>query len=805
MVSFIKHLLFSILCVFSLNAQNQEFVYIDENFDDWASKPVISDSNSDHSGNNIGIEDIQFHNDDKYIFIKFKLNQEIKLQEGNNLALYIDADNKASTGFKINEIGADISYNFGKRVGFLNYNNDSFNARHDELGLVSSPSVSSAQYELMIKRSIKVDGIKYDMGSTMKILLIDNNSGGDKIPDNGGGITFTFQNNAPTPSKAFSFEKTNSQFLRVMSNNVLRDGLFNAQTTEAQKNIIAAVNPDIIAFQELYDASALQVATLLDNIVPIDNNGKWTVQRLNPDIILATKYKILSSRSINGNGVFLVEKGNKLVVVINVHLPCCENDEDRQLEVDNIISNIRKIKKNTLSGFNIPKNTPIIFTGDTNFVGLNQQVKSILTGDIINSLNYGPDEKPDWDGSNFEDAKPYTTGFPSTYTWYSVGNSFMPGRLDYMVYTGSVMRLENSFILQTSGLDPSVLQSYYLNIDDSTIATDHLPVICDFNLDPQAIIPLAGVVTEVKSIKCFNGTDGSISVAAKDGLRPYKYSIDGTTFKADSIFSGLKAGDYNITIKDKLDSIFKCSKIVLNQPTDITANVKLTGNVLKIDALGGIGTLSYSIDGINYQQQNIFTVTSNGPKNLSVKDANGCIKTIAFNVNIDIDGDGFNSSIDCDDSNASINPNAVEIPNNDIDENCDGIKSIIDADGDGFNSSLDCNDNDNLINPNAIEIPNNGIDENCDGVDLITSTNEIENSKVNIYPNPAYDRIHLSLNNESEATIYDYLGNKIRSAKVDDTNYIDIQDLSNGTYFLHVASKEQLIKYYKFVKISKDK
>ena len=152
----------------------------------------------------------------------------------------------------------------------------------------------------------------------------------------------------------------------------------------------------------------------------------------------------------------------------------------------------------------------------------------------------------------------------------------------------------------------------------------------------------------------------------------------------------------------------------------------------------------------------------------------------------DLDQDGFVLADDCDDNNADINTDQVEVPYNGIDEDCDPLTLDDDLDQDGFVLADDCDDENNNINPDAEEIPNNDIDEDCDGMDLVTSTQEIANSEINIYPNPATDNINIDVlgNLKYETYLYDLDGKLIIKASNNTT--IQIQALPQGMYLLEI-------------------
>ena len=96
----------------------------------------------------------------------------------------------------------------------------------------------------------------------------------------------------------------------------------------------------------------------------------------------------------------------------------------------------------------------------------------------------------------------------------------------------------------------------------------------------------------------------------------------------------------------------------------------------------------------------------------------------------DLDGDGFTTAQgDCDDTRSDVSPDAIEHPDDGLDQDCDGLELCpADADGDGSAGQAlvaaatcpdlragDCDDEDPARHPLASETCN-GVDDDCDGL-----------------------------------------------------------------------------------------
>ena len=367
----------------------------------------------------------------------------------------------------------------------------SYPVRHANLDLTSAATVTSTRFEVAIERFVlPAAGKPLFWDNTIRIAL-DDLAGTDVIPDGTGGAAYVIDWSLAPPLPVLSLARQDKTHLRVLTYNVLSDGIFKTSRKGYFEGLLRAIRPEIIGFEEIYNHSAGETALVVEQMLPSSGGEQWYGAKVHPDVIAVSRYPITDVFAVDGNGAFLMDlrpEYDKDLLLVVAHLPCCDNDAQRQLEIDALMAFIRNAKG---SGgvLDLVPDTPILIVGDMNLVGRRQQQKTLLTGDIVNSGLYGSSFSPDWDGSDFDDALPRHTELPMTFTWHDDASTYWPGRLDYIVYSGSVMDIGNRFVLFTPWMSQDTLDAHGLQGWDTIKASDHLPVVADFALSVPVAAP----------------------------------------------------------------------------------------------------------------------------------------------------------------------------------------------------------------------------------------------------------------------------------------------------------------------------
>lgn len=485
-------LILSILsCLSVLGYGQANRIIVDAQYEDWANIPVlITDTANDNNLSSVDFGELKVANDSEYVFFKIDIGTELNLQSFNQITIFLDTDNDANTGITVHGIGAEIIYEFGDRDGTVRVGTNSFGVNHDDIGLYSAPTVTGNVFEIAIRRDLVFNGVQLFSSDKIKVVFEDDVNTGDRLPNASGGMEYNLTETNTDEFPPFHIEKLEDKAFRVMTYNVLQDGLFESNNQARYQRIFQATNPQIIGFQEIYDHSSAQVANKMEDFLPSGTGEQWYHKKISPDIICVSRFPIEDDFVLEGsnggqnNGAFLIDLGAEFdseLLFIVAHTPCCDNNFGRQQEIDEMMAFIRDSRMGD-TDLQLQNETPIIIVGDMNIVGDRENYETMLTGDIGFNSTYGPDFAPDWDGSAFEDTHPTTTFTPLTFTWDNPFGSYSPGKLDVIIYSGSVMEKKNAYTLYTAALPQDSLSAHNLQWSDTPFASDHLPIIADFTL-----------------------------------------------------------------------------------------------------------------------------------------------------------------------------------------------------------------------------------------------------------------------------------------------------------------------------------
>lgn len=150
---------------------------------------------------------------------------------------------------------------------------------------------------------------------------------------------------------------------------------------------------------------------------------------------------------------------------------------------------------------------------------------------------------------------------------------------------------------------------------------------------------LEAQIDNLTGVDCFGNSTGSIQARAIGGTVPYRFSLNGGSFRSPGLFENLQAGIYTLVVEDEQACRDTLENIELTQPealtlstshTDVLCHGENTGSA-KVATTGGTPPFQYLWeDGqVNSTASNLYA----GTYQVIVSDAQGCVAQAEQEVN----------------------------------------------------------------------------------------------------------------------------------------------------------------------------
>jgi endonuclease/exonuclease/phosphatase family metal-dependent hydrolase len=466
-------------------------VVLDGAFDDWRSvEPVVIDP-LDAEAHPVDLGAVRVTADGQFVYLDVDFGRVVNLQGiGGLVDLCFDADGDPQTGETIHDLpGVDLLVTLspappdrpgrpgvGVSARYPGVPDATVGNRAYDLQWTSAPTYAADRFEMRLGRGSAADAPRPLFVAERCALLIQAMGGDGEVWDRVGPVALTlprFEVGAVADSNGDPLARSPGT-LRLVSWNVQRGALMS--NPKPFRNVLRALEPDILLLQELTDQSSLdELQSMLEDFMPTADDRRWFLLRSrsgsNLRCVVASRLPLTEAepiallsypdrpqRSVR-MAAAIIHHRDRHLLACSVHMPCCgfagdDRDLRRQVEASLIRDAIDRV-----GGFTTID--AVVIAGDFNLVGSRTPLDTLLeqTG-----LAVAPAVQLDG---------------RTNATWADRGQPFGPGRLDFLLHSHPELEIVRSFTLDTADLAPGWLQTHQLDADDTTNASDHLPVVAD--------------------------------------------------------------------------------------------------------------------------------------------------------------------------------------------------------------------------------------------------------------------------------------------------------------------------------------